>query len=301
MRALAKEWERKYKSIKAVRLIVQFGFLYVLNLGLGPYPYPLPILGSSAPWTTFPSAFDALQVLIASGTPPLLPLASIIVSNILIGRVFCGWLCPFGLAQDLTALIGRAKRRIDPGTHKSLHVVKWLVLVATLIAPLVICYVRLTGSIRPLEAYLPQGLTISPYTLISPDSTLFSFVPIAILMGMIPSSTGDILAAIFNPIIITRYLIFVLVLIAMAKIERFWCRYICPLGLMNSVVSKFSVLGFYKIASRCDNCGVCNRVCPVQIDIAGAKGGRLDMFECIGCFQCYFACERKAIVLSYKL
>ncbi len=298
---MGEPWERKYKSVRAVRLISQLAFLYILNAGLGPYPYPLPILGGSAPWLTFPPSFDLLQVFIASALPPLLPLASIILGNIFMGRVFCGWLCPFGLAQEVAAILGRAKRRIDPNIHSLLLKIKWFVLAASIMAPLVIGYLRLEGVASRIEPYLPRGLMVSPYSLVSPDSTLFAYMPVSIIMGLIPTSMSEFMAAVFNPIIVARYVLLVVVLVLAVRIERFWCRYLCPLGLMNSIVSKFSVLGFYKVASRCDNCGACNRVCPMQIDIARAGSGRIDMFECIGCFQCYFSCDKKAIVLTYKL
>lgn len=293
-------WEAKYRKVRAFRLAVQFLFLFILNLGLGPLPIPLPILGATAPWSTFPSAFDLLQAMIAVGITPLIPLASIILSNIFVGRILCGWVCPFGLAQDLTAIIGKAKRKIDVKTHRSLQLLKWPVLLSILLTIFIFGYLSSIGKINVYKIYFPRGFELAPYTMFSPDSTLFSYIPISILMGIVPASGAEILTAIFNPIILIRYLILIAILVAAAKIERFWCRYMCPIGLLNSIVAKFSIVGLHKIPTRCDNCNICNKVCPVQIDIARAKGGRLDMYNCIGCLNCYFTCEKNAIVFSFE-
>jgi polyferredoxin len=292
--------QRKYVIIRVLRFTIQLIFLFIINLALGPYPIPLPILGLSAPWSTFPGAFELLQIMIALLVVPIVPVITFILSNIFLGRIFCGWLCPFGLAQDIAALITSAKRKINPKTHEALHKVRWIILTFTFMFSFIFAYINSIGSLDQYKTYLGQAFILTPYNAFSPDTMIFATIPLNLLLGL-PS---DILKGaeylIGNGILMFRFIIMILVLIGMAKIERFWCRYGCPVGLLNGMISKYSIFGIYKYPERCDNCGVCNKVCPVQIDIAGSGLGRIDHFECISCMQCVFACDRKALKVTYK-
>lgn len=69
------------------------------------------------------------------------------------------------------------------------------------------------------------------------------------------------------------------------------------MGSLNAIFSSKSVLGIYRSVGKCDECGLCNKICPVQIDVVNAKIGRIDSKECIMCLECVAACHTKALSL----
>jgi polyferredoxin len=66
--------------------------------------------------------------------------------------------------------------------------------------------------------------------------------------------------------------------------ERAVCRYLCPLGGALSVFSHFSILRIRRSASACTDCRLCNKPCPVGVDVA--KASPTVSTDCIGCLEC---------------
>ena len=77
-------------------------------------------------------------------------------------------------------------------------------------------------------------------------------------------------------------------LLASLKVERFWCRYLCPLG---ALLVPFQRLAWWKVArtpGRCIRCGACDRACPVGLEPLGTE--RVLSGECLACGRCVCAC-----------
>jgi polyferredoxin len=289
---------RRLYTVRVSRLIVQIAFLIIANEGLSLI-LPLPVIGLSYPWTSFPSALDMLQVMIILLIPPLLPLASIIIFNTLLGRFFCGWICPFGFIQDIIHYAVSSKNFISASLHSKLKYVKYVFLIIILLLFIGWASLYLNGQLSSIANLYGRGVAYMPYTSFSPDSTLFGTIPYLFSLGLLPNSIYSFFGSI-NATIFIRYLILLLILLACAKVTRFWCRYICPMGAINALFSSRSVLGIYREVGKCDECGICNKICPVQIDVVNANLGRLDSKECIMCFECVAACHTKAINVTFK-
>jgi polyferredoxin len=75
-------------------------------------------------------------------------------------------------------------------------------------------------------------------------------------------------------------------------VPRFWCRYLCPLGGVISLLGNLSLLRIRRDAVDCMGCAVCNTPCPVKIDVAQADPAV--SADCIGCLECVEACPRDA-------
>ncbi|MDT7891425.1 MAG: 4Fe-4S binding protein [Thermoproteota archaeon] len=283
--------------LRAIRLIVQISFLVVANLALS-IAFPLPIIGLSYPWTSFPSALDMLQIMIILLVPPLLPLASIVFFNVILGRIFCGWLCPFGFVQDLAAYLFNAKRFISSRIDHNLKFFKYIVLIIVLLTCLAFANLTITNTLDLFAQNYGRGIAIMPFTAIAPDATLFGTIPLLFSLGILPNA--DKLLSSLNTALFIRYFILVIVLVLAARISRFWCRYVCPMGSLNAIFSSKSILGIYRSVGKCDECGLCNKICPVQIDVINAKIGRIDSKECIMCFECVAACHTDAISITFK-
>jgi polyferredoxin len=83
-------------------------------------------------------------------------------------------------------------------------------------------------------------------------------------------------------------LILGLVAAASLVVDRFWCRYLCPLGAALSVVGRFSLLRIRRTASACTDCTLCDKPCPVGIEPSKARP--FVSSDCIGCMDCVATC-----------
>jgi len=85
--------------------------------------------------------------------------------------------------------------------------------------------------------------------------------------------------------------------------RRAFCKYLCPSGAILRLTSRPSIFKMTPAAGRCDGCGACTRVCPMDIDVAGfaARGRRIASGECILCQRCAEVCPSGALRLAAGL
>ncbi len=85
------------------------------------------------------------------------------------------------------------------------------------------------------------------------------------------------------------YLLALIVLTASLFVERAWCRYACPLGGAISLLGKASLLRIRRTEDACKSCAICDKPCPVKLNVSTAKTISSD---CIGCLACVDSCPR---------
>ena len=132
--------------------------------------------------------------------PLLLFVVFTVVTTLLVGRVFCGFLCPFGVLQDILEKVvpGKFKRELPRALHERLWLVKYVVLAAVLLPAL-------------------AGSRASIFPFFEPFGTVFFLSSSMVLWGIAGA-----------------------VLTASAIVPRFYCRYACPLGAALAVASTVS-------------------------------------------------------------
>lgn len=189
----------------------------------------------------------------------------------LLGRVVCGWLCPFGLIQDLLHKIPFPKKI---GTFRGdllLRKLKYLIfIVFVILLPLFVVDI------------LGQG---SPWfcKLICPAGTLEGGIPLVLLNQSMRSALGWLYAW-KNVLLAVNVFLSILV-------YRPFCKYICPLGAVYSVFNPVSVFRYRVDREACVGCGICADVCRMQVDpVKNANHP-----ECIRCGACKKACPTGAI------
>jgi len=250
-------------------------------------------------------AFTALQFMFFNVVFPWLAIASFLIVGILLGKSFCGWVCPFGFVQDLIGFAKRKKMQISPRTHESMIYMKYAVLGITLFVSATFSVSKLIGSSYAYESAL--GIFAqAPFTTLSPAETLFATLP-----KMISDYSNTILQvpfleqlsgiANFPPLFWVQLFIMVGVLVFSAYVPRGWCKYFCPHGAIMAMMNRFSFLGLRRNLAKCakGECRLCVEACPMNVRILDLPWEKFSDPECIYCMKCVDVCPDKAIKLKY--
>ncbi len=185
-----------------------------------------------------------------------------------LGRAVCGFLCPFGLIQELIHKIPFPKKKIGtfPG-DKQLRYLKYAVLLIFVIT-------------------LPMMIKLTPAfcKYICPAGTLEGGLPIVLIHG---SENGMQTGFLFS----WKLGILIICLTACLFIYRPFCKYLCPLGAFYGLVNPISLYRMRLDTSACTHCGTCAHICPMQAD----PSSRPNSAECIRCGKCVGSCPSGAL------
>lgn len=187
----------------------------------------------------------------------------LILFGLLLGRVICGFLCPFGLIQELLYKIRSPKLRKNRFT-RILSYFKY-VLLGILIA------------IPVIYAGIPSFCKY-----VCPAGTLEGAV--SLLANIENSDFYAMLGYLFT----WKFAILVVVVVACVFIYRAFCRFICPLGAIYGLFCRLSLLGVKLDKNKCIDCGLCIEGCKMDIKHVGDH-------ECIQCGECIPVCPVQAI------
>ena len=189
----------------------------------------------------------------------------------LIGRGVCGYLCPFGLVQDLLHKIPFVKKIETFKGDKALRQAKYLILlVFVILLPLF------------LVDIIGQG---APYfcKLICPVGMMEGGIPLVLMNKSMRGAIGFLYA--------WKGLILILTIFLSIVIYRPFCKYICPLGAIYSLFNSVSLFRYTLDHQKCIHCGRCKAVCEMQCDPVK----NCNDLECIRCGKCKNACPVDAI------
>jgi len=188
---------------------------------------------------------------------------------ILFGRLICGWLCPFGLIQELLYKIKTPKLKKSPVT-RALSFFKYVVLV------FFVFIVPITYAFRdtPLPAFCKY---------ICPAGTFEGGIM------LLSNKVNESYFAMLGPLFTWKFLLLISISVACVFIFRMFCRFICPLGSLYGLFNRISLFGVKVDMPKCTNCGLCVNHCKMDIKKVGDA-------ECIACGECADVCPTKAIV-----
>ena len=276
-----REFINKYKPTKRRLMQLYFALLFNANVkgfisgqiydnpkgskfmcapGINCYSCPGAI--GACPLGSLQGSFD-------NGAPSIFYVGGILLLYaILFGRMICGWLCPFGLIQDLLYKIKSPKMKKSPVT-RILSFLKYAIFVFFVLV------VPITYAIRnvPTPAFCKY---ICPAGTIEGGLVLLS------------NKLNDSFFAMLGPLFTWKFLLMVSIVVSTVFIYRVFCRFICPLGGLYGLFNKISIFGVKVDEEKCTHCNLCIAQCKVDIKHVGDQ-------ECISCGECIDVCPTKAI------
>lgn len=218
----------------------------------------------SCPAATFSCPIGALQAVGgAGGKFGFYAAGVILLIGLILGRAVCGFLCPFGLIQELINKIPSPKLKLP---RRLTRVKYFLLIVFVLILPVA------TEFGKP---------TFCEY--ICPAGTLEAGLPLITTHEEFRDVLGNLFA--------WKIFILVVVMVACVFVHRFFCRVLCPLGAIYGLLNKYSFYQINYVANKCIDCGRCRKICPLALD----PTKDFDSAECIRCGLCKKICPTQAL------
>lgn len=189
----------------------------------------------------------------------------------LLGRFVCGWLCPFGLIQDLLHKIPFVKKIHTFPLDAKLRYLKYIILIVFVFAlPLLLVNDSGYGSPWFCKLICPSGTLLGGIPLVAQNPSLQKIV--GLLFGW-------------------KLSILLLILFLSILIYRPFCKYLCPLGAIYGIFNRFSLYHYEIDEAKCTKCGLCSKACGMGVTVYEKPNSA----ECIRCGKCKSACPTGAI------
>lgn len=192
--------------------------------------------------------------------------------DVLLGRVICGFACPFGLFQELLHKIRFPKLRLWKGF---LYIKYFILVVFVILLPVVATNYMGMGKPAFCQYICPAG-------------TLEGGIPLL--------STHPELRQTIGSLFTLKISILILTILGSLSIYRFFCKTLCPLGAIYGLMNKISIYHLTVNKNQCIECGKCSKVCRMDVDPVKNPNSA----ECIRCGDCSAACPTHAIRLGFK-
>jgi polyferredoxin len=259
---------RVWTQAVVLRRAVQLVFLgAVLRLALGKssraFEAFCPFGGAEAAWSLLrEKAYTC--TLNEMNVAMLIGVAALAV---LAGKTFCSWICPIGFLHELLYKIGRLLRISRPSR------------------PLI-----------PLRA--DRALRLLRY-------------PFAVVMLILTWRAGELILRGYDPFFLifsgfghgalgpASWIVLAVLLLGAVAIPMLWCRYLCPMGALMDLASRFGLLRIHRSEGECTSCGACDKACLQRLAVSDRPA--VGAVDCTRCLDCLDACPTGALSLRAGL
>ncbi len=194
---------------------------------------------------------------------PFLPLGMVLLTGLILGKLLCGWACPFGFLQDLLHKIPSVKISLPNWTNYGKYALLLLLVIVT--------------------PYLWGESTMYSFCRICPAGTLQASLPSAIAAGFSTFQTATFV----------RWIVLLAILALAVVSSRSFCKVLCPLA---AILAPLNYVSFWVIKApreSCLNCKKCDAVCSMDIKPSVRINSKVPANrhpECIVCHECQHAC-----------
>jgi len=294
----AQRWVRLRQIVQYLFLAL-FLYLFVLTLKDRWAPLPVDLFYRLDP-------LAALSASLAGRTIPTQLLLALVtlVATLILGRVWCGWVCPMGTVLDLFSF-RRAQDNaipVSPRWRQVKYFLLFAVLISALFASLTLLILDpITILTRTLATVVMPALN---YAFTAVEFWLYGFRPLqapltwldTLLRGTIlPATSGEFIYPVYQLNVLLA-LLFIGIVSLNLLTERFWCRYLCPLGALLGLLSKVSWLRRV-VGPGCNQCRRCGGECTMGT-IEPERGFASDPGECIVCLACLGTCPQEGVTFK---
>jgi polyferredoxin len=174
----------------------------------------------------------------------------VFAATLLLGPIFCGWICPFGTFQEWISRIGRKIFKKKHNFFIPYKYDKYLRFFRYIILFWVLFMTARSGQLF--------------FAGIDPYYALFQFW------------TGEVA--------ISGIIILIVVTVLSLFVERPFCKYFCPYGAVLGLFNLFRIIPLKRNTKTCINCSKCDKSCPMNIPVSTSETVR--NHQCITCYQC---------------
>ncbi len=248
-------------------------FKHLCFPGLNCYSCPLAI--AACPLGILQHLFASVRVIPqAAAKATLYAGGTLLLYGLLLGRLVCGWICPFGLLQELLNKVPSRKFRV-PFPLRRVKLWAFVIFVAGL--PLLVRGVNGYGDVWFCKVICPAGTL---------EAGLLGLLLIPELRTLVGSlfffKLGVLIATVFASILF----------------HRPFCKVLCPLGFFYGLFNRYGVFRLNWNEKSCNRCGMCEKLCPMDLRLPGEE---FNSPECIRCLVCLKVCPTKAISFGNDL
>lgn len=226
----------------------------------------------------FISAFAAVRDIVtaaATGSfsltqlaPQIVLTSALFVTTAFLGRFFCGYLCAFGTFQEVLHFFSKQwkipRPKLSARTEHILKSLKYAILAATAV------FIWILQVPVDSSSWSPWGV-----------------------FGVLVSGNYQAIPAL---LLTPGFLLFVGIMAGALFIPRFFCRYLCPLGAMLALTSRFRPYRIRRQPETCTHCGICVRTCSMGISIPAKNSVKSG--ECIQCMECLPVCPPASLSIE---
>jgi ferredoxin len=263
------------------------------------------------PFWTYPRGYEVIYS--TTGLEKIgVVIGSLIVAALVFGRSYCGWLCPFGLFQDILTRIRKVTklrhRTFSESTSKKLGQSRYVIIAIFMILSVIFGSYYIFGT-ELIPGTIAGGPGGTEPGIVSYINEPFCIVcPMRPLCTLVQSGVGSMNYSYISQIVygpfwiiggyissINLIILSIVIILALAY-RRFWCR-ICPVGALTGLFSTFTpfkqiaLTKLEKDVHNCRKCGVCKRACPTQATAMYTKNtGDVTESKCILCARCVELC-----------
>ncbi len=229
----------------------------------------------------------------------------LVIITIVLGRFFCGWVCPVGTIHNAMSFLRKKeywgeRRRWLPYQRGKYYILIFFLLSAFFSLQLLGILDPLSFLYRSIAIGVNPGFNFSARVFF--DSIYFSGMgAVAAVSEPVYSFLKENILSFQQPVFVQGLFITALftgILILNLYRRRFWCRYLCPLGALLGLFSKLSLLRLV-VDEKCTNCMLCSRKCPAEADPQSTDTWKKT--ECYLCWNCVEICPTKAISFTSSL
>jgi len=222
-------------------------------------------------------------------------------ATVFLGRVFCGWICPLGTLHNLVSSLKKEKGRVlHPRWFRLKYYILFFILASSLFT------LQLAGIMDPLSLLIRSfSLSVYPvfnYAVRAFFDTMYQWNPPVLVdlteafYSLLKKSLLSFQQPYFHQGLFLGTL-FLLVLGLNFIEKRFWCRYLCPLGALLGILSRYALLS-RSASEGCTSCGACVPDC--QGGALSGEGENWNKAECLYCLNCDDPCPVKAVSFGFK-